>query len=148
MRINVNFLNEEIDKYRAGHDLMISVHWESNNQYFPMPIWSDFRCILGWWVSAIIELINGKNKCEFVFMDGPYRIQATYNQSTKEVLLEGKESDCKGKFQAKTTVEEIIEQLINAHSKIYEALVERGLNTGKEQEYFERIVELLQKARS
>jgi hypothetical protein len=147
MKINVNFLDEEIGRYLAGKKLIIGVYWEHEGQAYPMDVWSDFKCILGWWVTAVIELVDGANECEFMFMDGPYSIKAQYDRTTGKIFLkEGRYPD--NKFEATTTINEIIEQLIQAYSKIHQALNDRKLNTDKEQEGFDRIMKILNDALS
>jgi hypothetical protein len=145
MKINVNFLDEEVDRYLAGRELIIGVHWEHEGQSYPMDIWSDFKCILGWWVTAVVELVNGANECEFMFMDGPYSIKAQYDRVTGVVRLnQGRYPN--DKFEAKTTIGELIEQLIQAHSKIQQALIDRQLITEKGRAGFERVMSALNKA--
>lgn len=59
-----------------------------------MENWSDFGdVILSWWVTTVVQLIEGADESEFLFMDGPYSVQAKYNRQTGIVELIPKESD-------------------------------------------------------
>lgn len=52
-------------------------------RWFPDESWNDFAVvILGWWIDALLTLLDRKSgKVEWLFMDGPYRIDVAMNDA-------------------------------------------------------------------
>ena len=57
----------------------------TNNSEFPRAGWNDFIVVvLGWWSAAILRLLRNNSRTERVrFMDGPYAVEVSKEQSGK-----------------------------------------------------------------
>ncbi len=55
---------------------------------FPGAGWSDFvPVVLGWWLEGLHSLIRGQQSVELPFMDGPYLMSVTKEQSGHYTLM-------------------------------------------------------------
>ena len=51
----------------------------SPDRHFPSVGWNDFVVVLAtWWMAALEKLVEGQSKVDFLFVDGPYWITATF----------------------------------------------------------------------
>lgn len=140
MNIEINFHETLLTRYKIGSGpLLFEITWNHDKIVYPMNNWSDFgKVILGWWVTAVSEIINGNDESEFYFMDGPYSISARYNREINLLYLSPKGIDSTWTI----SLNELIEQLINAFEKVSSELAQRGIGT-QDQEYCKQCISAL-----
>jgi hypothetical protein len=75
MHIHLGFDQSKLQRYAQSRSpLVFEVAWEHNEVFYPAPNWSDFGVvILTWWLRAAVDLFEGAESSEFLFMDGPSR---------------------------------------------------------------------------
>lgn len=95
-------------------------------QYFPAEEWIDFPVvILGWWLGALADVLDGDSECKFGFMDGPYQIDIKRQGNNMCVL--NCIRDTRNKeilFSNEVSLSEIINQVISAAKKTYKHCLE------------------------
>ena len=88
MEIIIDFDDDLLKKYNTSIGPLLFDFCVQNEklEYYPEKEWLDFGAvILGWWSTEIIDIANGKNKGELLFMDGPY--QLTYLVKNDSILI-------------------------------------------------------------
>jgi hypothetical protein len=120
--------------------LLLEIVWEFDGLYYPEKNWTDFACvIIGWWVSTVVKIMDGEDKVNFAFMDGPYSIEARYNREAREL-----EMMPRGIFSVKKVgIRELIEALSQAVDAVYRKFVELGIQE-RERIFFKRYFEILE----
>lgn len=95
MYIHLEFDRDKLHRYaQRGAPLVFEIAWEHDGRYYPAPNWADYGAvILVWWLHAIVELFEGTEKTDFLFMDGPYGLEARYQQTSGLVQLSPRGSD-------------------------------------------------------
>lgn len=123
MDIKVEFDDEQSVWFKNGEGtLFFEVTWEDNGIHYPMENWSDFGdVILGWWGTTIVQLLEGSDEGEFLFMDGPYSVKAKYNRRTGIVELIPKGRDTVWRMP----IIDLLKKLVQALDKASGELVRR-----------------------
>jgi hypothetical protein len=125
VRINAGKMNKYI---REGGELLFDIAWVDNGLYYPMDPWLDFGVlILGWWTNAILSIIKGEeDNIKLSFMDGPYYLMMTIDRTSQEVTFSGENGR---EFKAKSSIDEVRNQVISAAKFIDEELSKHHLLT-------------------
>ncbi len=137
IKVDRNSVNERL---QSGKEILLEIAWENNGSYYPMNPWLDFGVvILGWWSTAISSVAKGEqDSVKLSFMDGPYALMMKINRITQEVTL----SSENGKFEAKSSINEIKRQLILAIEKIDRDLLDIDI-VGADRNYLAECIKLL-----
>ena len=125
MKIEVIIDREDIrERLEKKQPILFEVPWEHNGMYYPMTNWSDFGHVLGWWAMTAIQLLEEVDERRFMFMDGPYFINARYYRETGLVELSPKGTEVVWKVQ----MFDLLTKLVEALDQVYEELVEIGIS--------------------
>jgi hypothetical protein len=137
IKVDRNSVNERL---QSGKEILLEIAWENNGSYYPMNPWLDFGVvILGWWSTAISSVAKGEqDSAKLSFMDGPYALMMKIDRITQEVTL----SSENGKFEAKSSINEIKRQLILAIEKIDQDLLDLDV-VGVDRNYLAECIKLL-----
>lgn len=86
MQLHLYFDEQTLRRYHErSNTSFFGIYWQHENTFYPSSNWTDFgSTILGWWVTAAINLFHGSRNEELLFMDGPFCIKVT----RKEALLD------------------------------------------------------------
>jgi hypothetical protein len=89
MEIQLGFHHDELrQRIQRGAPLVFEIAWEHDGVVYPAPHWTDFGAvIMVWWLRVVVELFEGTDTSEFLFMDGPYALEARYQPATGLVEL-------------------------------------------------------------
>lgn len=118
-----------LQRAQQGKPLVFDIAWEHEGVYYPAPYWADFGVvILSWWLRAIVELIE-EGAGEFLFMDGPYGINAKYDRDTNYVHLAPKSRD----WEWKLSMDMIAHELIRAANAVSRELLANDIGVSERQ---------------
>jgi hypothetical protein len=118
---NICINTNEMIRYKNGKVLGI-IFCQFGTVYFPDKIWTDFTVIiLSMWIEALIRLIEKSSTNEiFFFMDGPFLMEIELdNANTCNITL--LDTNHNEEFHCTTTIDNLINQIINAADKIINA---------------------------
>ena len=111
MRLKLSFDEELLMLYELRKSsLSFGCWWEFPDDNYPDIGWRDFGAtIIGWWIMALLRLLNGETKEELDFMDGPFSLIVHYSPSSGlvEVALKGEPK----KYE--TTMEKLCKEILN-----------------------------------
>lgn len=95
------------------------IYWEHNGMVYPHERWSDYCIIvLEWWTVRLKEIMEGVEKVDLPFMDGPYRI------SVNRVELTGVELTTRqGELFATTSIAELVQEVLRGLETTIEAVI-------------------------
>jgi len=95
MKIHVNCDSEVLLKYEArGSPNYLEIYLEHNGEYYPEEHWKDFGgVIIGWWLTATIQLAESGKSGSLEFMDGPYSIRMALDRKTNLLALTPRNSN-------------------------------------------------------
>jgi hypothetical protein len=120
--------------------VLFPIFWEHEGNYYPSDDWMDFGCvIIGWWVNTLVQLLQGSNEEKFSFMDGPYSLNAKFNQPTGIVNLYPEGTDKTWSID----IIEILKSLSQSIDLICEKFEEEGLNE-HDKEVFKKYSAIIQ----
>ena len=124
MHIDISFNDELLQRYAARQaPLLFSISIADANSHYPEEAWMDFGCvILGWWITACLNLINGSKEETMRFMDGPYALIALVRAST--LTLRSSEGPA---FEVVTTLADFQRVLGAAANRVLRHVVRLGL---------------------
>lgn len=109
MKLQLHF-DERIMKqyYDRGSLILFGIYWVHNNIAYPSADWTDFGAvILGWWLQAALQMMQGSRQEEFFFMDGPF---ALFGQCKNDQLVF---SARRSSEQWTTTLEEFASEIVS-----------------------------------
>lgn len=113
---------------------------------FPDPKWNDFIVvILGWWVQTLkkVQLCQIGESNEFLFMDGPYKVQVLKIESNVLELkfLRRNIKNSETIFEAKCSSDDLITSIINASKDVLHVINNNSWDT-KEIKELERSIKI------
>ncbi len=87
------------------------IHWVHDDRIYPHERWSDFCIIIfGWWTGRLVEIMEGAEKVDLFFMDGPYRISVN-KISASDVELTLPQGEHFGTCRVLDLVHELLREL-------------------------------------
>lgn len=131
MHIQLHFDRDKLNKYaERGSPLVFEIAWEHEGLYYPASNWSDFGAVvLVWWLRALVELLEGSDKAMFLFMDGPYGLEAHYLAASRLVELTPRSKDWKWSIP----LDVLAKELIRAANTVSRELLTAGV--GRDDRY-------------
>ncbi|NJO81410.1 MAG: hypothetical protein HC828_00725 [Blastochloris sp.] len=130
MNIQLQFDRDKLlQRAQQGKPLVFDIAWEHEGVYYPAPYWADFGVvILSWWLRSVVEIAE-EGASEFLFMDGPYRINAKYDENTKYIRLTPKGQD----WVWVVPIDMIAHELIRAANAISRELLANDIGVSERQ---------------
>ncbi len=134
MNILLKFREDWLQDYKDKDQSLVPawIYFEHNGEFYPDDDWIDNPAtLLGWWLHSITELLQGREGQGLSFMEGPFFIKITLNNS--ELLLECEEGHISWKVDSFELSKELIRAANEASRKFYEAgmlKISENLNEG------------------
>ncbi|MCA9039780.1 MAG: hypothetical protein KDA65_05465 [Planctomycetaceae bacterium] len=132
---------ELVSKYtKRGRSPYFKVFFSHQNRSYPDESWFDFgTVILGWWSIDYKNIFEGKFSGEFLFMDGPYGLNATVSSDTRDLILTPPDKS----FQWEIPTREFGIELRSALNHVMRELESNGIDY-PEKESLKKGLQLLQ----
>lgn len=110
MQIQLRFDHEELHRYaQRDAPLVFDIAWEHEGRYYPAPYWNDFGAvILSWWLRAVVELFEGADTADFLWMDGPLGLTGRYEQASGYVQFVPRKGDWEWSIPLNGLAEELV----------------------------------------
>jgi len=97
MKIVTSFDDDVLKQYESrGSSAFFTIFFEEAGNAYPSASWMDFGgVIVGWWIMATIQLLNGESPQNFYFMDGPFCLKMELASDREKVTCSNdKEAIC------------------------------------------------------
>lgn len=124
MKLCVDFDDALIEKYvRRGSNSLFTIYWQQEEAAYPEEQWLDFGAvILGWWLVTAKTLVEGALEAEFLFMDGPYRLNAHRFGNQLHFSAEGEA------WLWRVSTETFVSELLEAAAEVKRKFSELGIS--------------------
>lgn len=116
MNINFVFDDERIyENVERGSSPNFMINMEHNGEIYPDEIWYDFGdVIIGWWITAFTNLLQGDATETLLFMDGPYEIDIRFDSDRDYFIL----NPARTNFHWRVAIKEFYSELRRACNEV------------------------------